>query len=165
MNINEEKLNRLGEFMSDRGYKLSLAESMPAGFFTSIWSLQTEAGNYLQGSIVCYAEDVKINVFNVPNSLIKQYSAESIEVTESMLEGLKILIPADIHIAVTGKAFSGCEDNNNTSAGDVFLCISFQNVLKSLKIHCNSRNAAEVFIESFNASLDLLESILKADSK
>jgi hypothetical protein len=47
----------------------------------------------------------------------------------------------------------------------VFLCISFQNELKSLKIHCNSRNAAEVFIESFNASLDLLESTLGVDSK
>ncbi|VTP96191.1 Uncharacterised protein [Sphingobacterium daejeonense] len=46
-------------------------KSMPAGFFTSIWSLQTEAGNYLQGSIVCYAEDVKINVLNVPNSFDK----------------------------------------------------------------------------------------------
>ena len=163
MEINEEKLNRIGQFISKQGFKLSLAESMPAGFFTSVWSLQTESGDYLQGSIICYAEEIKLSVLNVPNTVIQQYSAESAEVTKAMLHGLKNIIPADIHISVTGKAFS--DYDKNASAGDVFLCISFRENLKSQKIHFSATNAAEVFIKSFNASLDILESMLIPDFK
>lgn len=160
MEIDEGKLNQLGEFIAQKGYKMALVESMPAGFFTSIWSLQTESGNYLQGSIVCYAEQVKLNVLNVPRATILAYSAESAEVTQAMLYGLKKIIDADIYISVTGKAFSDSDKKNQTSTGDVFLCISVCEKLKTQKIHCPSKNAADVFIRSFNASLDLLESML-----
>ncbi|GGE24259.1 MULTISPECIES: CinA family protein [Sphingobacterium] len=160
MKINEKKLNRIGEQIKLKGYKMSLAESMPAGFFTSIWSLQTESGNYLHGSIVCYAEKIKKEVLKVPGSLIDQYSAESKQVTEAMLVGLAKVIPADIHIAVTGKAFSDSEENSNSIRGDVFLCISCKNKVISQKFQYSSRNAAHIFISAFNTSLDILESLL-----
>lgn len=160
MKINEKKLNRLGELISLGGYKLSLAESMPGGFFTSIWSLQTESGDYLEGSIVCYSENVKKEVLGVPGSLIDRFSAESERVTESMLQGLETVIPADIHIAVTGKAFSDSEGSANAVRGDVFLCVSCQNNVISQKFHFSPLNAAHIFISAFNASLDMLESLL-----
>ncbi len=165
MEINENKLNKLGLLMSARGFKLSLAESMSAGFFTSIWSLQTESGDYLQGSIVSYAEEVKTDILKVSPLLIEQFSAESIQITEAMLEGLKRLIPADIHIAVTGKAFADKEKNANAISGDVFLTISFKEKVISQKLHFPAENAAEVFIMAFNSSLEILESLLSESTE
>lgn len=158
MMINEEKLNRIGEYFRSNKLKLSLAESMPAGFFTSIWSLQTEAGDYLEGSVVCFSEKVKIHILKVPKNLLETYSAESMEVTEAMLKGIMDTIPADIHIAITGKAYDVKQTHKNQcETGDVFLSISNKGKIISKKYHFSESNAADVFICAFNACLDLLE--------
>lgn len=164
--INEDKLNRIGEYLRSNKLKLSLVESMPAGFFTSIWSLQTEAGEYLEGSIVCFSEKVKTHVLKVPKNLLDAYSAESMEVTEAMLKSIMDTIPADIHIAITGKAYDVKQtQKNQCETGDVFLSISNKGKIISKKYHFSENNAADVFIRAFNASLDLLESEFELTAK
>ena len=161
MQINSKKLNQIGEILSNGGYKLALAESMPAGYFSSIWSLQTESGDYFEGSIVCYSENVKVQVLKVSKLLIDQFSAESIEVTEAMLNGLTHLIKADVYISITGKAFADSNKICKNEVGEVFISACFKGQIKSYKYKYKANHAAEVFIQAFNSSLDILESELK----
>lgn len=87
--INHKLLNRLGDEISRRGWRLSFAESMSSGFMTSVWSLQINSGNYLRGGIVCFDESVKTSLLQVSEELLSTYTAESIEVSLALLQGLK----------------------------------------------------------------------------
>lgn len=163
MRIDEKKLNRLGEKISAAGLKMSIVESMTAGFFSTIWSLQTESGSYFKGSIICFDESVKTRLLKVPKELISEFSAESMEVTEAMLKGVSNLIPADIYISITGKAYDDDKKGEPSDAGDVFIVVSFLGKVVSRKFKFQGENAAEVFVLSFNASLDILTSFFEKE--
>lgn len=159
MKINHRKLNQIATYFCDNDYKLALAESMSAGFFSSIWSLQCDSGQYLQGGIVCFSKHVKENLLEVPESIIQEFSAESIEVTEAMLHGLKKRIQADLYIAITGVAYQGVEAQVS-APGDVYLVIDFQGKTHRRKVEVKTGNAADVYIRAFNQSLLFLDDVL-----
>ncbi|WP_156307237.1 CinA family protein [Sphingobacterium endophyticum] len=156
MRIDEKKLNKLGEKISAAGLKMSIVESMTAGFFSTIWSLQTESGDYFKGSIICFDESVKAGLLKIPKELITEFSAESMEVTVAMLKGVSNLIPADIYMSITGKAYDDDKKDGPSEPGDVYIVVSGLGKVVSRKFKFQGKNAAEVFILSFNASLDML---------
>ncbi|MGO1520137.1 MAG: CinA family protein [Sphingobacterium sp.] len=159
MEINHHKLDQIGQNLCENGVKLALAESMSAGFFSSIWSLQCDSGHYFQGAIVCFSEQVKKMLLGVPETLINHFSAESIEVTQAMLDGLKRQIDADLYLAVTGIAYKGSEVKTS-SPGDIFLVAEFQGRVYERKIKVKNGNAGEVYIRAFNESLVFLEAVI-----
>lgn len=159
--IDFDKLNELAEQIQREGWKLALAESMTAGFLSSVWSLQTEAGTYLKGAVTAFDEEVKQHVLGVSPDLINLYTAESIEVTLAMLTGLRQLFPSDIQIAITGLAYEGKEKHPTAQVGDVFLAVALHEECISRQYHFEGQNAAAIYIQAFNASLYLLEEQLR----
>ena len=86
-----------------------------------------------KGSIVCYDEEVKIKLLKVGKNLIKEYTAESREVTNALAKNLKKLISADIYASITGLANSGGSESKAKPVGTVFFTVFWNNKLFTLK--------------------------------
>ncbi|MVZ67655.1 hypothetical protein GQF61_17550 [Sphingobacterium sp. DK4209] len=158
--INHKLLNRLGDEISRRGWHLSFAESMTSGFITSVWSLQIDSGNYLLGGIVCFEESVKTSLLLVPEELLSTYTAESIEVSLALLQGLKQVLPAEVRIAVTGLAYEGTDKHPSAKVGDVFIAVAVKDAYLARSYALPSAHAADTYIKTLNCSLEMLASLL-----
>ena len=124
---NRTTLFKLINILREKKRTVSLAESATCGMLAQ--EFNTVPGTYeiLLGSIVCYHESVKINVLNVKQSLIKKYTAESIQVTDAIASGLKKIIPADIMIGVTGLASGNKSEEQIELPGTMFITIIYKN--------------------------------------
>lgn len=99
--------------LKDKGLTISLAESMTGGKLAYEFTKHPGASKVFLGSIVAYSNEMKINVLNINESLIKKYTTVSNEIVLSMVKGLKESVKSDIYIAVTGNAGPSFEENTN----------------------------------------------------
>lgn len=109
------------KFLIREGLTIAFAESATAGRICAEFALAVNAGKCLKGGIVCYDACIKQDLLSVPDELIKQYSPESEEVTEAAALGLQQLIPADIHVAVTGLTAPGGSEGPEKPVGTIFI--------------------------------------------
>lgn len=149
--IDEPALHRCGEYLAGRGLKLMCAESMTAGFLSSTWGLEVCSGKYYLGSIVCYDDSLKKNLLNVPQNILDTHTAESIETTVALVEGLENLVPgADVYVAVTGLAFDSPNPNQNRPVGTVYYIFSYKGKRKVFEKHFDG-NAGAILIQTCNS--------------
>jgi len=160
MKIDYKRLNSVADFMKENGLKLAIVESMTAGYFSAVWSLQVEAGDFLEGAIIAFSRQVKESLLGVPSALIETYTTESLIVTESMVMKLRELITADVYIGITGLAYEGDHVHPTAEAGDVFLVLYYNKQTLYIPIKAKYNNAAEVYMSAFNQSLQYLEEFL-----
>lgn len=88
----------------EKGITFGFAESLTGGMISSEIVGIPGASEVFSGSVVCYTNDVKINVLGVPSSVIEEYTEVSAECAEKMAEGLCKVIGCDYSVAVTGIA-------------------------------------------------------------
>ncbi len=160
MKVDYKRLNSIADFLKRNGLKLALVESMTAGYFSTVWSLQVEAGDFLEGAIVAFSREVKETLLKVPASLIEMYTTESLIVTESMVMKLRELIKADVYVGITGLAYEGDHIHPTAEAGDVFLVLYYNEQTLYIPIKAKYNNAAEVYMSAFNQSLQYMEEFL-----
>jgi len=60
-----------------------------------------------KGSVIAYADEVKIGQLGVPEELLAEHGAVSAEVAAAMAEGVRSRLGVDVGIAVTGVAGPG----------------------------------------------------------
>lgn len=116
-----EQLEICGKLLIDQGLTLAFAESATAGRIASDFSLLTDAGKFLKGGLICYDAMLKETLLNVPEGMIKTFTPESMEVTHAIAQGLFELIPADIHIGVTGLTCPGGSETPEKPVGTIFI--------------------------------------------
>lgn len=114
-------MSELGRQLIARKLTIAFAESATAGWLCSEFSLIDDAGKFLQGGISCYDADLKEKLLGVDKWLIENYTPESMEVTRAIAIGLKTLIPADIHIGVTGLTSPGGSETADKPVGTMFV--------------------------------------------
>lgn len=100
---------------------IAFAESATVGRMAAEFGLTDDAGKILKGGIVCYDACVKEDLLKVDNELVEEFTPESAEVTEAAARGLKQLIPADIHVAVTGLTCPGGSETEEKPVGTMFI--------------------------------------------
>src|SRR3954467_13933483 len=106
--------------LKKKNLTLAMAESVTCGLAAHKLSSLPGVSEILTGSIVCYTPEVKTGLLGVPKDLVKKYSCESQEVTESLAERLRVLIKADLHAATTGLASSGGSETKDKPVGTIF---------------------------------------------
>lgn len=120
----------LSQRLIHHGLFIATAESLTAGLLSSELATEPGASAFLIGGVVCYQDEVKVNILNVDPHLIKCQSAVSPEVAISLatnvrdkfaLEGSKS-IDRVIGLSTTGVA--GPDPVGIHPAGSVFLGIS-----------------------------------------
>ena len=102
---------------------IAVAESCTAGLLASKITSISGASSFFQGGIIAYQNNVKINILEVPQLLIKEKTAVCSEVVEKMAEGVRNKFAVDFSIATSGYAgpIGGTELH---SVGTVFIAIS-----------------------------------------
>ena len=114
------------KLLIDKKFSIAFAESATAGRASAEFSLACDAGKFLKGGMVCYNAELKSSVLNVSRSLLEKYTPESMEVTAAIAQGLAGLIPADIHIGITGLPCPGGSETTEKPVGTMFIYTLFQ---------------------------------------
>ena len=102
---------------------LALAESMTCGLAAHQLSGCIGTSEVLKGSIVCYTPEMKCQVMQIKENMIKKYTCESKEVTEALVKNLSKLIKADVYAAITGLASPGGTETKDKPVGTVFFSV------------------------------------------
>jgi len=116
-----DTLKQVGHLLIESGMTLAFAESATAGRLSAEFSLIDDAGDFLKGGIACYDACIKESLLKVDHELIEKYTPESMEVTREITEGVIHLIPADIHIGITGLTCPGGSETGEKPVGTMFV--------------------------------------------
>src|SRR5690606_13960836 len=116
-------------FLSNRNLTVATAESITAGLLSSSIASIGGASSVLKGGIVTYQEELKTKLLSVNPETLQNYSAESIETTIEMVNGLANLgLNSDIYVAVTGVASASVTAYKVTKPiGQIYVAVLFEN--------------------------------------
>ena len=123
MNLSE--LNDLMVNLRDKGLTVAFAESCTAGMLASEFVKAKGSSDVLKGSMVVYQPEAKKKLLNVKQETLDLYTAESQQVTNEMVMGLKKLLDADISIATTGLAGAGGSESPEKPVGTMFVSLLY----------------------------------------
>ena len=94
----------VGQIAKEKGLTLGTAESCTGGNISRLLTSVSGSSAYYKGSIVAYANDVKMNDLNVSEDTINTHGAVSEETVTEMVEGLINRLHVDVAVAVSGIA-------------------------------------------------------------
>lgn len=100
------------------GKKMAVAESCTGGLLSSRFTDIPGSSKVFLGGIVCYRNEAKRAILDIPGCLLKQHGAVSPEVSVAMATGAAERLGADYALSVTG--FAGPEGGNEP-AGTIYL--------------------------------------------
>jgi len=135
-------IEQCAKLLTDKKLTIAFAESATAGSLSAAFSKLPDAGSFLKGGLVCYDACLKEDILGVPDTLIKQYSPESTEVTRAMALGLKKIMRADVYVAITGLTRPGGSESNVKPIGTMFYCITQNDQVTSCSEHFNGNEDA-----------------------
>jgi nicotinamide-nucleotide amidase len=93
----------VGRAVSNRGYRLALAESCTGGLVSHLLT-SYPASDYLIGGAVTYANSAKTRLLGVQEDTLRGHGAVSAEVAAEMAEGARRLCECDVGLGITGIA-------------------------------------------------------------
>ncbi|HEY4787699.1 MAG TPA: nicotinamide-nucleotide amidohydrolase family protein [Bacteroidales bacterium] len=83
---------------------IATAESCTGGKIASLITSVPGSSEYYKGTIVAYANDIKMSVLNISSELIENYGAVSKPVVEAMARNVLSLFHVDFAVATSGIA-------------------------------------------------------------
>ncbi|GAB3839285.1 CinA family protein [Hymenobacter jeollabukensis] len=102
---------------------LALAESCTCGWVTAQLAAATGVSEVLRGSVVTYHAEAKQRLLGVKKKTLDEYTAESQQIANEMVEGLHKHLPADVCVAITGLFGPGASETPDKPIGTVFVTI------------------------------------------
>jgi len=96
-----------GGLLRARGWRLAFAESCTGGLATSRMTDIPGSSDYIERSIVAYSNRAKVDLLDVPESLIAEHGAVSEPVALAMAAGIRRRAGVQIGVAITGIAGPG----------------------------------------------------------
>ena len=113
----------IGKWLTTKQMTLSTAESFTGGKIAQTITSVPGASAYFKGSVVAYATQTKIEVLEVPQSLIEKHSVVSEEVAMVMAQNARRLFKTDFSIATTGNA-GPTKGDSDEEVGTVIIAVS-----------------------------------------
>lgn len=97
-------IETVSELLAKNDHKIAIAESFTGGNLTFQFSKIPGASRYLQGGMITYATQSKIDLLNVDKQTISQHSVVSNQVAIEMVKGVAEKYKANIALSTTGNA-------------------------------------------------------------
>jgi nicotinamide-nucleotide amidase len=97
----------IGNMLKERGLTLATAESCTGGYLAHRITSVAGASDYFLGSVISYANEVKMNVLGVKPETLDTHGAVSEQTVIEMAEGALKVLSADVAIAISGIAGPG----------------------------------------------------------
>lgn len=144
----------IGNRLRELGKTVSTAESCTGGLIAHKITSVSGSSEYFLGSIVSYANEVKMNAIGVSEENLKTYGAVSEEVVIQMAEGARRELKTDYSIATSGVA-GPTGGTDEKPVGTVWIAISGpkRTTAKKFKMGHNRQRNIEI---SANTALNLL---------
>ncbi|MBT8305837.1 MAG: competence/damage-inducible protein A [Maribacter sp.] len=150
----------VAKLLTSKKMTLSTAESCTGGRIAQKITAMSGASAYFKGSVVSYATDTKVDILNVPRTLIEEHSVVSAEVAKAMAKSVKMLLKTDFAIATTGNA-GPTKGDSNAEIGTVFIAIATPNEVVVEKFMMGNQRA-RIIQKTVNKAFELLlKEILK----
>ena len=94
----------IGNLLASNGKTVSTAESCTGGNIAHAFTSIPGSSSFFKGSVVAYANDVKVNELGVSAENLNYSGAVSQIIVEQMAEGVRRLLKSDFAIATSGIA-------------------------------------------------------------
>ena len=146
----------LGERLFEKGLTLSTAESCTGGNIARHITSIAGSSNYFKGSVVSYANDVKINLLQVQSQTLEQFGAVSESVVLEMAKSVADILQTNCSIAVSGIAGPG-GGTDDKPVGTVWVCTRCNDKSITRKYQMGQYREANIMRASNIAMLQLLE--------
>lgn len=142
---------------------LAVAESATGGLLANAFTGVHGACKSFAGGVVCYSNDAKMQLLDVPESLLTQHGAVSEECAVALATGAAETLSADYALAVTGVA-GPCTGATQHPVGTIFIALHAPHGVWSKKLHYPGPRET-VKVRTVNAALDWLRrELLRAAS-
>lgn len=113
------------DMMTDQGLTLGVAESCTGGLLMQNITSIPGSATVFKGGIVCYSNEVKEKLLNVPHAMLEGEDAPgavSEETAEVLAEQIRMIMDADFGLSITGVAGPGFSERK--PAGLVYIGLS-----------------------------------------
>ena len=94
----------VGNILKEKGLTIATAESCTGGYLAHMITSVPGSSAYYKGSVLAYANEVKMEQLGVSSETLDNFGAVSEETVIEMAEGVRKTIKADIGIATSGIA-------------------------------------------------------------
>lgn len=144
----------VGELLRAQGCTLAVAETATGGLLSSEFTGVSGATKFFAGGCVCYSNESKMQLLDVPESILEQHGGVSAENAVAMAVGAAERLGADYAVAITG--FAGpCGGTNENPVGTMYLALHSPHGVWSKKLHYPGPRAT-VNRRAVSAALDWL---------
>jgi nicotinamide-nucleotide amidase len=142
------------DLLRTRERTLAVAETLTGGMLANSFTDLAGASKFFAGGCVCYSNESKMQLLDVPEDLLLQHGAVSAEAVVAMATGAAERLGADYALAVTG--FCGaCGGTAENPVGTIYLALFSPKGVWSKKLNYpGPRNTVKV--RAVNAALDWL---------
>lgn len=115
----------INEMMWRNHKTLATAESCTAGRVASVITAVPGSSNYYKGGLVCYADEVKIQLLKVDADIIAEKTPVCEEVVRQMVIGANELFHTDYAVAISGFAGPGGPDGGRSGVivGTIWIAV------------------------------------------
>ncbi|WP_423410083.1 competence/damage-inducible protein A [Heyndrickxia sp. MSNUG] len=114
----------LSKLLKEKDLTLTAAESLTGGMFQQELTSIPGVSSIFKGGIVCYSNEAKIGLVNIPPETIGTFGAVSSECAKELAVNAALILNADIGISFTGVA--GPDELEGRPAGTVYIGISIK---------------------------------------
>ena len=143
--------------------KLAIAESCTGGMLSSAITSVSGSSKVFTMGLVTYSNNAKKIILKVPQKIIKNYGAVSVQCCLAMVNNLNKISNSKICVSITGIA-GPKGGSKQKPVGLVYIGIK---IGKKVMINkCNFKNKGRIFIQkqTVKKSLNLLAQLIKQDS-
>lgn len=123
----------IGKLLSERGAKVSVAESCTGGKIASMITSVPGSSEWFEGSVTAYHNDIKEKVLKVSPQIIERYGAVSSECVKEMALGVKRLMNSDFSIATSGIA-GPSGGSKEKPVGFVWIAVAYSDKISSQEV-------------------------------
>ncbi|MEM8526429.1 MAG: competence/damage-inducible protein A [Bacteroidota bacterium] len=123
----------VGELLTEKKLKLATAESCTGGYLAHSFTQYSGSSAYYVGSVIAYANEVKMQQLGVSEKTLEKHGAVSEECVREMVSGLLERFPADVGISISGIAgpTGGTEEK---PVGTIWLAVGDENQIYTKKL-------------------------------
>ena len=134
--------------------RLAIAETATGGLLSNAFTDICVASKFFSGGCVCYSNDSKMQLLDVPECLLLQHGAVSAEAAVAMATGAAEKLGADYALSITG--FAGtCGGTNENPVGTIFVALHAPHGVWSRKLSYPGPRTT-IKRRAVNAALDWL---------
>ncbi|MEE9352330.1 MAG: competence/damage-inducible protein A [Thiotrichaceae bacterium] len=123
----------VGNLLLEQGKTLGTAESCTGGSISRLITGISGSSAYFKGSIVSYANEVKVNLLNVSPESIEKHGAVSEQVVTQMANNAREILQADYAVATSGVA-GPTGGSAEKPVGTVWIAVAAENEVRSKKL-------------------------------